>query len=53
MGIEVGLGFVFLYDIRVGEHVWTSATDNGNNNEVGAAEAEGILGEPFGIALGG
>lgn len=51
-GTEFPPGYVFLDDIRVAGHTWSSATDNGRggtttaNTPVTAAEAEAILGEP-------
>jgi hypothetical protein len=45
-------GFVYLDNIRVGQYLWTSASYNGQNNAVDAAEAETILTEPFRVALG-
>ena len=50
-GSDIGQGFVRLDDIRVGRYLWTSASDNGQNNVVDAAEAEAILTEPFRVAL--
>ena len=50
-GDDVGPGFVRLDNIRVGQYLWTSASDNGQNNVVSSAEAESILTEPFRIAL--
>jgi hypothetical protein len=35
-GNDVGQGFVYLDDIRVGSHVWTSASDNSNGEEITA-----------------
>jgi hypothetical protein len=56
--VPLGPGHTWLDNIKVGERVWTSATDNGNggfttaNTAVTAAEAEAILGAPLSSLLG-
>ena len=58
LGRPLGCGHAWLDDIRVGEHVWTSAKDNGNggittaNTTITAAHLVSILGEPFSVAFG-
>lgn len=57
-GAPLGVGHTWLDDIQVGEHLWTSATDNGNggvttaNSTITAAELVSILGEPLSVAFG-
>jgi hypothetical protein len=57
-GAPLGVGHTWLDDIRVGERLWTSATDNGNggvttaNSTITAAEMVSILGEPLIVAFG-
>jgi len=57
-GEEFPPGHVFLDNIEVGSHLWTSASDNGNggtttaNTAVTATELEAILGEPLAVAFG-
>ena len=55
-GNDVGPGFVYLDDIRVGttsgDHIWRSASDNGNGdnstaNTADIATVEALLGEPI------
>jgi len=57
-GNDVGPGFVFLDDIRVGttsgDHTWHSASDNGDNpasdaNSADIATSELLLGEPVSV----
>jgi len=57
-GNDVGPGFVHLDDIRVGtasgDHIWKSASDNGNSptstaNTASIAELELLLGEPVSV----
>jgi hypothetical protein len=53
-GNDVGQGFVFLDNIRVGQYVWKSASDNGNNEEIvqsstGVEYLESLLGEPISV----
>ena len=53
-GNDVGQGFVYLDNIQVGTHIWTSASDNGNGDPIisdptGADVIAGLLGEPLGI----
>jgi hypothetical protein len=53
-GNDVGGGFVYLDDIRVGTHLWTSASDNGNNetieqSQTGTDVVEALLGEPVSV----
>jgi hypothetical protein len=55
-GTDQGPGFVYLDDIRVGtttgDHVWSSASDNGGSPTSGAnsiAEVELLLGEPVSV----
>jgi len=54
-GNDVGQGFVHLDNITVDTtartYIWTSASDNGNNNAVTSAEMEQILGEPPNVAF--
>jgi hypothetical protein len=47
-GNDVGPGFVYLDDIRVGEYVWTSASDNGGGNTpVDALTLQAMWGAPL------
>jgi len=53
-GNDVGQGFVYLDNIQVGTHVWTSASDNGNNEVImseptGNEIVEQFLGEPLSV----
>jgi hypothetical protein len=47
-------GFVYLDNIQVGEHVWTSASDNGNGQTItqSSTALALLLGEPISLALG-
>jgi hypothetical protein len=47
-------GFVYLDNIQVGEHVWTSASDNGNGQTImqDSTALSLLLGEPIALALG-
>lgn len=49
-GAPLGPGFVFLDDIRVGTHLWKSASDNGDNPS-STANTEESLEELLGIPL--
>ena len=50
--VPLGPGKTWLDNIQVGTCTWTSASDNGGGNTpVTSAEAQTILGEPFGVAL--
>jgi len=57
-GNDVGQGFVFLDDIKVGttsgDHIWKSASDNGSNpastaDPADIATVEALLGEPVSV----
>lgn len=54
-GSEFPPGFVFLDNIQVGQHIWTSASDNGNGQTImqSTDPLEVLLGEPLTAALGG
>jgi hypothetical protein len=47
-GNDVSQGFTFLDNIRVGQYVWTSASDNGNDGSLSSSEPlESLLGAPI------
>ena len=48
-GNDVGQGFVYLDNIQVGNHVWTSASDNGNGAtiEQSSVPLTTLLGAPL------
>jgi hypothetical protein len=53
-GNDVGPGFVHLDNIRIGNHVWTSASDNANNEVIvqsatGVEFIESLLGESISV----
>jgi hypothetical protein len=56
-GLPLGPGHTWLDDIRVGDRIWRSASDNGNggtttaNTAVTTAELVEILGEPLNVAF--
>ena len=55
-GLLSGESCVHLDNIRVGQHVWTAASDNGNNQTItsaplGEAFVAGLLGESLAAAL--
>jgi hypothetical protein len=51
-GQEFPPRYVFLDNIQVGSHIWSSASDNGGGNiAMTASQAEAILTEPFSVAL--
>ena len=51
-GNDVGQGFVYLDNVRVGNYVWTSASDNGGGNTaVASAELETMWGAPLATLL--
>jgi hypothetical protein len=53
-GTDVGRGFVYLDDIRVGDWLWTSASDNGGGNSpVGSQTLELMWGAPLETLLAG
>jgi hypothetical protein len=52
----VGQGFVYLDNIQVGTHTWTSASDNGNGQTItqdptGEDFVSALLGEPLSVAF--
>lgn len=52
-GNDVGPGYVYLDDIRVGDWLWTSAADNdGNNSPVDSQTLELMWGAPLETLLG-
>lgn len=52
-GNDVGTGFVYLDDIRVGSWLWTSAADNGGGNTaVDSTTLEAMWGAPLETLLG-
>ena len=46
----MGPGFVFLDDIQVGQQVWRSASDNGNNAPA-YTPAQCLMGEPLNVVF--
>jgi hypothetical protein len=51
-GNDVGQGYVYLDNVRVGSYVWTSASDNGDGNTaVTSAELETMWGAPLATLL--
>jgi len=54
-GNDVGPGLVYLDNIRVGQHVWTSASDNGSGETImqSSTPLQTLLGEDVAAALGG
>jgi hypothetical protein len=51
-GYDVGRGYVYLDNVRVGEYVWSSASDNGGGNTaVDAVTLEAMWGAPLATLL--
>jgi hypothetical protein len=55
-GAHVGQGLVYLDNIQVGTHTWTSASDNGNGQTItqdptGEDFVSALLGEPLSVAF--
>ncbi len=55
-GSDVGQGFVYLDNILVGGHMWTSASDNGNGQTItqdptGEDFVSALFGEPLSVAF--
>ncbi len=55
-GNDVGQGYVYLDNIQVGDHVWTSATDNGNGSAIGpdgmsTTPLSSLISEPLSVVF--